>query len=200
MLKAFVFLIVLISISVQVQAQAQIGSDLDDNTSLLIIDVQEFYFPGGAIPLDNPEAASLNCKRLLNKFRHENRLIVHIGHNVENGSSFHSDVKPRKGEKVILKDDVSAFNGTDLLPYLQENGIKRLVICGMQTHMCVEAAVRAAYDLGFECIVVHDACATRTLKYADKSINASDVHVSTLSTLDRIYATVLDTDAFLDNY
>jgi len=92
------------------------------------------------------------------------------------------------------------LNGTDLLLYLRENGVERLVVCGMMTHMCVEAAVRAAHDLGFECVLVSDACATRDLKYGDETVSAGDVHTSTLGTIDRSYATVVDTQTFLEKY
>jgi len=181
-------------------AGAQTGEEAGGKTALLIIDVQQFYFPDGFMPLENPEAASLNCKRLLEKFRGENGMVVHVGHNTKNDVDFHPDVAPLDGEKVFYKDEVSAFNGTDLLPYLEENGVERLVVCGMMTHMCVEAAVRAAHDLGFECVLVSDACATRDLKYGDETVSAGDVHNSTLSTVDRSYATVVDTQTFLEKY
>ena len=169
-------------------------------TSLLIIDVQQFYFPGGFMPLEKPEAASANCKRLIEKFRGENAMIVHVGHNASQDRAFHPDVTPLQGEKVFFKDEVSAFNGTELLPYLRENGVERLVICGMMTHMCVEAAVRAAHDLGFECVLVEDACATRDVKYGENTITAADVHLSTLGTVDKTYATVVGTETFLEKY
>lgn len=181
-------------------AGAQTEDKAAGKTALLVIDVQQFYFPGGFLPLENPEAASLNCKRLIEKFRGENGMIVHVGHNTSKDKSFHPDVAPLDGEKVFFKDEVSAFNGTELLPYFQENGVERLVVCGMMTHMCVEAAVRAAHDLGFECVLVKDACATRDLKYGDKTVSAADVHDSTLSTIDRTYATVVDTETFLEKY
>lgn len=166
-------------------------------TALLIIDIQDFYFPGGALPLHEPEAASLNAARILEKFRAEGRPVIHIGHKATDMIGFHATVTPKDGEKIFYKSEVSAFNGTDLLSYLRELKIQRLVIVGMQTHMCVEAAVRAAYDLGFECILVEDACATRNLKYKDREVSAEDVHAATLSTLDRTYATVIDTETFL---
>jgi nicotinamidase-related amidase len=166
-------------------------------TALIIIDVQDFYFPGGALPLENPEAASLNCKKLLDRFRADGEMIVHVGHKVREGGGFYTDVVPREGEKVVMKSEVSAFNGTELTAYLRENDVTRLVICGMQTHMCVEGAVRAAYDLGFEVVLVGDACATRTLKFGDKTVAGSDVHTSTLATLDGTYATVVDTETLL---
>lgn len=178
-------------------AHAQAPQKAEPKTALVIIDVQEFYFPGGFMPLADPETASGNCGKLLNKFRDGGNLVVHVGHNVSKQGAFHADVKPLDGEKVFIKDEVSAFNGTDLLPYLREHAVDRLVICGMQTHMCVEAAVRAAYDLGFECVLVGDACATRTLTYGDHTVDAADVHNSTLSSLDRTYATVVDTDTYV---
>ena len=105
-------------------------------------------------------------------------------------------VKPLPSEKVISKDEVNCFLGTDLSEYLKKLKTDTLVICGMQTHMCVEAATRAASDYGFKCILIHDACATKDLKFGDKIIKAEDVHYSTLSTL-KNYATILNTDAYL---
>ena len=192
-------LVVLVVVWSVVSAYAQTDSPQkgEKKTALVVIDVQEFYFPGGAMPLDRPEAAAANCKKLLEKFRAGGRLVVHVGHNASKGAAFHTDVAPLHGEKVVMKSEVNAFNGTDLLEYLRQNGVERLVICGMQTHMCVEGAVRAAYDLGFECVLVRDACATRALTYGEKTIAAEDVHLSTLATLDRNYTKVVDTNAFV---
>ncbi|MDH5705060.1 MAG: cysteine hydrolase [Candidatus Aminicenantes bacterium] len=166
-------------------------------TALLLIDIQNFYFPGGRIPLMNPEDASLNARTLLKLFREKKLLVIHIRHNAQSGSEIHENVKPLKTEKVISKNDVNCFKDTELLDYLKEHGVKRLVICGMMTHMCVEAAVRAAHDFGFECLVVQDACATRALKYKDREIPAEAVYYSTLATLSGYYAKVTDTETFL---
>jgi nicotinamidase-related amidase len=84
-----------------------------------------------------------------------------------------------------------------LLGYLREKGVSRLVIAGMMTHMYVEAAARAAVDLGFETILIHDACATRELTFGDEVIAAKDVHFSTLSTL-KAYATIVSAGQYLD--
>ena len=98
------------------------------------------------------------------------------------------------GEAVFTKSEVSCFNGTEVLAHLKKLGVTRLVLVGMQTHMCLEAATRAAHDLGFECVVVGDACATRDLSFHGTTVKAADVHASTLATLDRTYATVTDTE------
>ena len=159
-------------------------------TALLLIDIQEFYFPGGKLPLENPEAASEKASWVLKLFRDQKLPVIHIQH--FGGSPIHPNVAPMPGEKVITKKEANAFDGTDLLDYLKSLHVKRLVLCGMQTHMCLEAATRAAYDYGFTCIVVQDACATRALKWGDRTVSAADVHASTLASLDRFYAKVVN--------
>jgi nicotinamidase-related amidase len=169
----------------------------EPTTALLIIDIQDFYFPGGKVPLVEPEAAAKNAGKVLAAFRAEGKPVVHVRHDFEPGGSIHQSVAPIEGEKVFTKTEVSCFNGTKVLAHLKETGVEKLVIIGMQTHMCLEAATRAAYDHGFEVTVVGDACATRDLKYGDRTVPAADVHASTLATLNRTYAKVVDTEAFL---
>lgn len=163
-------------------------------TALVIIDIQDFYFPGGALPLVAPEAASANAARLLAQARAHGKAVIHVGHNAKAGQGFHADVQPRDGEPVVMKDDVNAFLKTNLQTILHGGGFRRLVVCGMQTHMCVEAATRAAADLGYEVLVAGDACATRDLKHGDVTVPAAQVHASTLATLDRTYAKVVSMD------
>jgi nicotinamidase-related amidase len=179
-------------------ALAAPGWASEPTTALLIIDIQDFYFPGGAVPLVEPEAAAANAARVLAAFRAAGRPVVHVRHDVAPGGEIHTSVAPVEGEKVFTKTEVSCFNGTQVLAYLKEMGVERLVIVGMQTHMCLEAATRAAYDLGFECVVVGDACATRDLTYGNATVKAAEVHASTLATLDGNYAKVVDTETFLD--
>jgi nicotinamidase-related amidase len=155
----------------------------EPTTALLIIDIQDFYFPGGKVPLVEPEAAAKNAGKVLAAFRAEGKPVIHVRHDFEPGG--------------FTKTEVSCFNGTKVLAHLKETGVEKLVIIGMQTHMCLEAATRAAYDHGFEVTVVGDACATRDLKYGDRTVPAADVHASTLATLNRTYAKVVDTEAFL---
>jgi nicotinamidase-related amidase len=166
-------------------------------TALLLIDIQEFYFPGGALPLQGPEAAADQAARLLARFRQDGELIMHVRHEAASQGDIHPTVAPHDGEMVITKRYANAFRDTDLLQILREHQIERLVICGMQTHMCVEAATRAAADLGFQVILVGDACATRDLAYGGRTVAAADVHASTLASLQRTYAEVMSTEEFL---
>lgn len=194
-------LCVLVAIPALTQpAIAQTDNTTTPPTALLIIDIQDFYYPGGLVPLSTPEAAGANAARLLVRAREMGVLVVHVGHNASAGRGFHADVMPLESEAVVMKDEVNAFLGTDLQQRLQVAGIKRLVICGMQTHMCVEAAARAAADLGYDVLVVGDACATRDLKYGDTVVPAAQVQAVTLATLDRTYARVVDVAMALDAF
>ncbi len=164
--------------------------------ALLIIDIQDFYFPGGKSALVEPEKAAANAALLLDRFRKDKMLVIHVRHNSETGMKINDIVKPLPTEKIVTKNAVNCFVKTDLLDFLKTNKIDSLVICGMQTHMCVEAATRAASDMGFKCILIYDACATKDLKFGDRIIKAADVHYSTLSTL-KNYAVVESTVDYL---
>ncbi|MFC2089883.1 cysteine hydrolase family protein [Bacteroidota bacterium] len=152
---------------------------------------------GGAAELVNPDAAAKNAAKLIDAFRQQGLLIVHVRHNYEPGGSIHQLVAPKSNEPVLSKDNVNAFKGTQLDSLLRSNNITELFLCGMQTHMCLEAATRAAADLGYKCQVVEDACATRDLSYNEEKIPAKYVHLSTLVTL-RSYAKIITTEEVPD--
>jgi len=166
-------------------------------SALLLVDIQDFYFPGGRMPLVEPEKAAQNTARLLDHFRKGKLPVIHVRHNSEPGGNISKIVEPLPGEMIFSKDAVNCFVNTGLLDSLRSNRIDTLVICGMQTHMCVEAATRAASDYGFKCILVHDGCTTRDLKYGDRLIKAEDVHYSTLVTL-KNYATIVSASEYLN--
>ena len=189
MKKIFLTCIILAIMPISLYAQGK-------RSALLLIDIQDFYFPGGKSELVAPEKAAANAALLLDHFRKRNILVIHICHNYEPGGKINDLVASLPAEMIFRKNDVSCFKDTGLLVYLRQKGIDSLVICGMQTHMCVEAAVRAASDLDFICTLVHDACATKDLKFGERIIKSEDVHYATLSTL-RSYATVLSTEEFL---
>jgi nicotinamidase-related amidase len=180
------------------------GSSLSQNiessrTALLIIDIQYFYFPGGATELYEPQNAAEKAAELLIAFRQKGLPIVHVKHQFEPGGDIHSLVKPLDGEPVFVKKAVNSFVGTNLRDYLDSLKVKNVVICGMQTHMCVEAAVRAAADMGYKVTLIHDACATRTLTWDGMTIPSAQVQASTLATL-KSYCKILSTSNFIEAF
>ena len=165
-------------------------------TALLLIDIQQFYFVEGSSQLVQPEAASKQAAIMLDSFRKDGGLIIHVQHSTKNNMEIHPNVLPLKGEKVITKKYVNSYRDTDLLEYLREHKVERLVICGMMTHVCVEGASRASADYGFDVVVIGDACATRDVEHKGVVVKAADVHASTLATIDTYYGKVVSVEEY----
>jgi nicotinamidase-related amidase len=173
--------------------------------ALVIVDIQNDYFPGGANPLHEPEAAAAAARKVLNGFRAAGERVVHIQHVWDaadapfmrpgtNGVEIHALMAPRDGERVIQKDSPNAFLRTSLEQELREHDIDALVVCGMMTSMCVDATVRAAADLGFAVTVVHDACAAPDLSFGGVDVPARSVNAAFLGALADGYASVVSAE------
>jgi len=158
--------------------------------------------------LDGGVAAAESAGKVLERFRARGWPVVHVQHlpkdvdapgqDVVAAYRIRPEVAPASGEDVVGKHHANSFRDTSLLEILRELGVKDLVIIGMQTHMCLEAATRAAADYGYEVTVVGDACATRDLEYGEKSVSAAEVHASTLASLNGAYARVITLSDFLE--
>ena len=191
--------LILTVILFQYSVNSQQNSDRH-KTCLLIVDIQNFYFPGEGPGLVKAEQASLVAKEILQIIRDKKQLVVHVRHKSAKGMEIHKNVEPLSNEKVITKEEVNSFLGTDLLEYLRSNSINRLIIIGMQTQMCLEAAVRAAHDFGFECVVIQEACATKDLTFGGKVAKAEDVQTSTFATfVNGGYSIVIEMKVFKEN-
>lgn len=173
--------------------------------ALLLIDIQNDYFPGGAMVLEGSEAAAERAAELLAAFRRAGRPVIHVQHlSLRPGSTFflpdtpgaeiHRSVAPLPGEAVIVKHSPNSFRDTDLRATLVARQIDELVVAGMMTHMCVDSTVRAAFDLGYRCQLAGDACATRALSFGGVEVPAAQVHAAFLAGLNGVFASVLTAD------
>jgi nicotinamidase-related amidase len=178
------------------------------NDCLLLIDLQNDYFPGGNMELVGIEDAALNAKALLNEFRDSSSPVIHVQHlSILPGATFflpetdgariNEIVAPKENEIIISKNFPNSFLDTSLLEILRKKDIKNLIICGAMTHMCIDATTRAAFDFGFNCTVIEDACTTKDLVFKGKTIKAADVHSSFMAALAFPYANVVSTEEFL---
>jgi nicotinamidase-related amidase len=173
-------------------------------TALVLIDIQNDYFPGSKMELEGPLEAAHQARKLLDFFRQQKWPTVHVQHiSTRPGATFflpdtegakiHQSVAPLKDETVVIKHFPNSFRETDLLEHLKSVGAERLALCGMMTHMCVDATTRAAADFGFPVLVAADACATRALIYGKTKIPAEYVHGAFLAAL-KSYGQVLTTE------
>jgi nicotinamidase-related amidase len=170
--------------------------------ALLLVDIQNDYFPGGAMELAGSPEAGRQAGALLEAFRRAGRPIVHIQHLAMRpgatfflpgtpGAELHASVAPLPGEPVFQKHFPNSFRETPLQPHLQSLGVTRLVIAGMMTHMCIDTTVRAAFDLGFQCQLAQDACATRDLTREGATVPAAQVQAAFLAAIHGTFAQVL---------
>lgn len=171
---------------------------------LLIIDIQRDYFPGGAHPLAEPEAAAANAARLLAAFRERGEPVIHMQHIWDApdaafmrpgtaGVEIHELVQPAAGELLLQKTEPNSFLETGLEDELRRLKPDQIVVAGMMSSMCVDATVRAASDKGFSVVVAHDACAAPALTFGSRQLSGEDVHAAFMAALGDGYAELRST-------
>ncbi len=147
---------------------------------------------------------------ILQEFRRQKRSVYHMQHvSTRPGATFfvpgtegmdtYASVAPEDGEPLIQKNFPNSFRDTSLLETLRGDSVEHLVVCGAMSHMCIDATARAAFDHGFSCTVVSDACATRDLQFEGKTVSAKDVHAAFMAALAVPYASVVDANSLADS-
>lgn len=181
------------------------------SSALIIVDLQNDYFPGGAFPLHNVEEASKNATKVLEHARANNLPVFHIQHLSADptkipfflpettGAEIHQSVKPANNENevVIQKYYPNSFLKTDLKQLIDDKNITNLTIIGAMSQMCIEATTRAAADFGYNCVVVHDACAAPNQQFNGVDVPAAHVHATAMSALAFGYAKIVSTEEHL---
>lgn len=177
-------------------------------TALLMLEIQNDYFPNGRIPLERSLDASIKAQIALQTYRERKEAILHVQHistepnatyffPCTKGADFYPSVHPLKNEPVFKKHYPNSFKDTQLLNYLKKQQIKHLVICGMMTHQTIDSTVRAAFDLGFYCTILQDACAARQLEFNQTLVSTQNVQYAILAALQTQYAVITTVDEHL---
>ena len=165
-----------------------------DRAVLLSVDMQQ-AFDAAPWPRRWNQQVNANGLALLKAWRAAGRPIIHVRHDsVQQGSSlspgmpgnaFRPSIEPREGEQLVTKSVNSAFIGTDLDLRLKRLGARHVVTFGISTDMCVSTTVRTGANMGWDMIVVPDACDCFDLPDGQGgTIAAEDVqraHVATLA-------------------
>src|SRR3954451_19566873 len=156
--------------------------------ALVLIDIQNEYFPGGALALPHAETAAQRAAESIDGARRAGIPVLHIRHEEPDsdqwfvpgsqGAQTHTAVIPAEDEIVIVKHFPNSFLDTDLVQHLAGVGAERVAFCGMMTSMCVDATVRAAADLGLAPVLVDDACAAPDLEHRGTRVPADAVHAA----------------------
>lgn len=174
--------------------------------ALILIDIQKgFDHPNwGARNNLNFEG---NIENILRMWRLNKHPLIHIQHiSIEkdsplrpgqDGVSFKICATPLKKEPVFQKSVHSAFIGTDLDKYLENNNIKDIVLVGLTSDHCVSTTARMGYDLGYNVTIFEDAVATFNRKAVDgRNIVADTVQEVSLASLNKEFAKVMNSRAY----
>lgn len=178
-----------------------------DKQAVIVVDMQNDYFPEGKFPLVGIKEAAANAAKVIAAAREKGHLVIHVRHEMSNpnapffipgtdGAQINEMVKPIKGEPLIVKHHPNSFRDTPLRRTLDEHSIHAVTIVGAMSHMCINATVRAAADFGYRTTTIHDACATRDLEFNGTIVPAAQVHTAMMAALSFAYGTVLDTAAW----
>ena len=176
--------------------------------ALIVIDIQNDYFPGGKWTVDGMTKAAGNAARLIANARERGQKIVHVRHEIPSdqapffvpgseGAQIHDSVAPKDGETVILKNHANSFRDTDLKNVLDSNSVRNVVICGAMSQMCIDGTTRAAADHGYGVTLIDDACAARAMEFDGTSVPADQVHAAFMAALGSSYAKTVKTDDYL---
>ena len=176
--------------------------------ALVVIDLQNDYFPGGKFTLVGTDGAADNAAKLVAAFRARKAPVIHVRHESlepdapffspgSPGAEIHAKVKNKGDEPVITKNQINAFQNTDLKRVLDGQGITDLVIVGAMSHMCVDGVTRAAVDFGYAATVIHDACATLDTEFNGVKVPAAQVHAAFMRGIADGYCAVKSADEFL---
>ncbi len=142
-----------------------------DKTALLVIDVQTAIVKDGPYKI---EELLQNINKLLAYFRKNKAEIIYVRHDDGEGTDLHrglegwqiqSDIAPAAGEKIIDKSFNSAFRRTGLREYLEQKGIRTVVLTGLQTDYCVDATCKVAFEYGYEVLVPEGTVSTLDNKF-----------------------------------
>lgn len=171
---------------------------------LVILDVQDAIDRPNWDGKNNPGYLAV-IQRLLDHWRSNGWPVLHVKHNEQTPTSSYyvhgpwngikKDVAPIKGETVIIKQENSAFIGTELDAILKGMQVKRLVLTGVVIHNSMDATVRAGKALGYSIILPSDATtAVPVVGACGKSWDATTVHELTLAILGDEYADAMSSD------
>lgn len=173
------------------------------DAALILIDFQNEYI-SGSLPLGSKrENAIHNASKILAKARKTGVPIFHVQHlasaaspvfnPTHDASKIIAALTPDSDEPLIQKSFPNAFHNTELGELLDLTNRKQLIICGFMSHMCVTATTIRALELGYNAIVIEDACATRALSLQGKLLADDIIHAASMAALADRYATVITT-------
>lgn len=143
--------------------------------ALIVIDVQNDYFPGGKLPLWNADETLGHIVNAISDAGKQGIDVILVKHIADKskgsgffipgttGADIHPDIlKAAPDAPVVVKHRADAFNGTNLNAVLDKSGIEEILICGMQTQNCVGLSAISKNATPYKPAILSDCCTSET--------------------------------------
>lgn len=142
--------------------------------ALIVIDLQNDYFPGGKFPLWNTEATLENIESAIAKANAQSIAVIIVQHIANskmgiapffNEGTTGADVHPRvlaaaPGAPIVIKEFADSFVNTSLESTLSQLGATELLVCGMMTQNCVTHTAISKSAEKYKVSILVDCCTT----------------------------------------
>lgn len=136
--------------------------------ALVVVDVQVGMFDPGDPVHDGPRLLE-TIGVVLSRARAAGVPVVFVQHDGGEGSglapgspghAIHPAVAPRPGEPVVHKSGPDSFHNTALDMVLADKAVDGVILCGIQSDLCIDTTCRRASSLGYDVVLVQDGHST----------------------------------------
>lgn len=139
--------------------------------ALIVIDIQQDYFPDGNYPLWNTGQTLANVLSAIARAKALGVAVILVQHIADaaapffqpgsRGAEIHPDIlAAAPGAIIVTKAHADSFVGTSLEANLQALGIEQLLVCGMMTHNCVTHTAISRSAEKYQVAMLADCCTT----------------------------------------
>lgn len=149
--------------------------------ALIVIDIQNDYFPGGAFTLENAEEACKGAGEAIEQAKRDGWLVVGVQHvNSPDAPAFkpdtegvktHSAIAAALGEApMVVKSEADSFFKTNLEQIVRDAGITDLYLTGMMTQHCVTHTALSPQARGMNVHIIAKGCAAPAQALSDLAL------------------------------
>jgi nicotinamidase-related amidase len=175
--------------------------------ALLVIDVQNEYFAGGALPVTHPTDSLPRILEAMDQASKAGIPVVVVRHSEATSEDafqagteawqLRPEVEGRPRSHLVDKRLPGSFTNTDLEAFLRSREVDTVVISGYMTQMCCDTTARQAAHMGLGVEFLSDATGTLDFDNEAGRIAAEELHRSVLVTQQSAFARVVSTEEWL---